>query len=321
MVRRSKKLGGIGALAAVAFAAMTTVAAVIARRKAQTPTATTEPAATLQPEPQPKPEIKPFTGHYDVRRGATGYAPVVAAFGALTVPAIIVLFSTAEQNATLGTLDHTKLRILMAVALLVVAMLASLAAAFALAGIGAESNETPNLVPATMLVGVGVVVALVNTLAAFQVLASLYFPDAKNLFVVIAAIGGIFGVYFIALAIGDSWAVEPEDRTIRSLWREKQWLQSERAALLATWRIATLNVLLIAGALTLRFFANIALTSDRVNWLTGAGLGLAAAMTALGANRTFHSPSGWHTSLRRWEALATTFGTSLYIGAVLLLLP
>lgn len=41
----------------------------------------------------PKPE-----GKYDIRRGAAGYSPVIGTFGALAVPAIILVFPLGHTH-------------------------------------------------------------------------------------------------------------------------------------------------------------------------------------------------------------------------------
>ncbi|MGI5359757.1 hypothetical protein ACQI4E_31285 [Streptomyces sp. CA-252508] len=122
------------------------------------------------------------TGHYDVRRGAAAYAPIVGSFGALSVPATIVLFTTA------GSGDTTLVSL--AAGLLVVAMIGSLTGSIALAAIGAEVDETANLPAAVMFVAVPVVVSLVSVLSAFATLAAIHLPTQKTLFAVIAGVGG-----------------------------------------------------------------------------------------------------------------------------------
>jgi hypothetical protein len=143
------------------------------------------------------------------------------------------------------------------------------------------------------MVGAAVVVGVVNILAVFQVLASLYLEDTKTLFAAIIAIGGYFGVYFVALAVGDSWAIAPEDEDVRRRWQEEQWLKGELSAQLAAWCLAGLGVLPVTGAILLRGFLDLPLTSGRVNGLTCAGLGLGVVMIAFGMNRTWHRPDGW----------------------------
>lgn len=51
------------------------------------------PRARRLPAPAQSAELNRSEGRYDVRRGAAGYSPVIGTFGALAVPAIIVLFT------------------------------------------------------------------------------------------------------------------------------------------------------------------------------------------------------------------------------------
>lgn len=64
-------------------------------------------------------------GHYDLRKSAGNYAPIVASFGALAVTAIVVVYS----SGTKGTVDQ----LTAATGLLAVAVLASFLGAFGFA--------------------------------------------------------------------------------------------------------------------------------------------------------------------------------------------
>ena len=113
-------------------------------------------------------------GYYDLRQGAAGFAPIVGALGALAVPAIVVLF-TAKSS------PKDSVFVALSAGLLIVGMISSLTAAFAMAGIAAERALTANLPPAIIFAGVPVVVSMVSILGAFEVLTRIV-ADSKNIF-------------------------------------------------------------------------------------------------------------------------------------------
>ncbi|WP_189552221.1 hypothetical protein [Streptomyces lavendofoliae] len=254
------------------------------------------------------------TGHYDVRRGAAAYAPIVGAFGALSVPATIVLFTTA------GTGDTTLVSL--AAGLLVVAMIGSLTGSIALAAIGAEVDETANLPAAVMFVAVPVVVSLVSVLSAFAVLAAIHLPTQKTLFAVIAGVGGLAGTYFTSFAVGDSWHPGPQDPGVREEWRRRQWIGSRDDAYRQCAILAAVSSVPPVTGLVLRLLGLHAQpTESSVYALVGAGLALAMAGTFCGVQRTMHPLSGDQRGVRRYEAYGTAFSAGLYTLAVLVLLP
>ena len=112
-------------------------------------------------------------GWYDIRRGAAGYAPIVGAFGALSVPAIVFLFTILSSEPPRMFTKQVPV-IALAGGLLIVVVIGSLAGAIGLAAIGAERDATANLVPATMFLAVAVSISLIAVLAAFEALATLY---------------------------------------------------------------------------------------------------------------------------------------------------
>lgn len=168
------------------------------------------------------------TGHYDVRRGAAAYAPVLGAFGALAVPGIVLVFQSPLKSGDLTTL---------ASGLLAVAVMGSLFAAIGLAAIGAESVETANLPGAIVRIAVPTVVAIVSLFAAFEVLASHYVPATKVVFMTIAATAAASGIIFNSFAVVDAWGVGPSDHAAWQDWITTQWLRSPEQALRETTRV------------------------------------------------------------------------------------
>lgn len=254
------------------------------------------------------------TGHYDVRRGAAAYAPIVGSFGALSVPATIVLFTTSRSGDT--TLVG------LAAGLLVIAMIGSLTGSIALAAIGAEVDETANLPAAVMFVAVPVVVSLVSVLSAFAVLAAIHLPTQKTLFAVIAGVGGLAGTYFTSFAVGDSWHPGPQDPAVREEWRKRQWISSQKVAYRQCGILASVSSVPPVAGLVLRLFGvHAEPTETGVNALVGAGLLLAMTGTFLGVQRTMHPLNGDQRGVRRYEAYGTALAPGLYTLAVLVLVP
>lgn len=256
-------------------------------------------------------------GRYDVRKGAAGYAPIIGTFGALAVPAIIVLFTVPSAQTA-----HKAPYIALAGGLLIVGMIGSLTGAIGMAGIGAEDDATANLPPATMFMGVPVLVSLVAILAAFEVLAAIYLPDSKTLFAVITGFGGLAGVFFIALTIGDSWHSGPTDRYDRDLWLRGQWIKGHADAYRwANIFAATSSGPAVLGIILRLCGVDVAPSTPVVDWIVGSGFALAMAGTFLGVLRTAHPSDGDQKGLRKWEACATTVVPSFYILALMIFLP
>jgi hypothetical protein len=256
-------------------------------------------------------------GRYDVRKGAAGYAPIIGTFGALAVPAIIVLFTVPHQpNA------HRAPYIALAAGLLIVGMIGSLTGSLGMAGIAAEEDNTANLPPAIMLMGIPVLISLVTILAAFEVLAAFYLPDSKSLFAIITGVTGLLGSFFIAYTIGDSWHSGPTDPYDRDLWLPHQWIKSHKDAYAWADKVAIAGALPVAVGIILRSSGiHVAPSTITVDWLVGAGLAIIVMGFFLGVRRTGHPPDGYQRGVRKPEAFAITIIPSLYILALLIFLP
>ncbi|MGW2933290.1 hypothetical protein ACWDA7_15795 [Streptomyces sp. NPDC001156] len=254
-------------------------------------------------------------GHYDVRRGAAAYAPIVGAFGALAVPTVTVLFTSAHQG--------NRAFVTLATGLLVIAIIASLTGSIALAGIGAEQDETANLPPAVMYTAVPVVVSIVSVLAAFEVLSAIYLPTARTLFSLITGAGGAASAYFTAFTVGDSHRTGPRDPQIRPSWLDKQWIKDQKDAYAKGQRLAVIGVLPILIAMVVRGLGGHFMpTTASVNTLVGAGLLLAMAGVILGVQRTAHALRDEdQKGIRDYEAYGTTVAVSLYTVALIVFLP
>ncbi|MFJ4848272.1 MULTISPECIES: hypothetical protein [unclassified Streptomyces] len=255
-------------------------------------------------------------GRYDLRRGAASYAPIVGAFGALSLPTVTVLF-TAERPPGQDTL------IAMACGLLVVAMIASLTGSIALAAIGAERDHTANLPAAVMYAAVPVVISLLSILASFQALAAVYLPHEKTLFAVTTGVGGLAGTYFTSFAIGDSWQAGPRDPAVRQGWRPSQWIKGKDDAYRKANRVAiTSAVPAAAGIVLYALGLHFRIGSTGVNWLVACSLVLAVAGTFLGVQRTTHAmEDSAQRGVRSWEAYLTSATMGVYTLAVLVCLP
>lgn len=253
-------------------------------------------------------------GHYDIRKGAAAYAPIIGAFGALAVPAITVLFTTSKaQDSTLITF---------AAGLLVVAMIGSLTGSIALAAIGAEQDETANLPAAVMFVAVPVVISMVAVLAAFEILSAIYLPASKTLFAVMTGVGGLAGTYFTSLAVGDSWHTGPSDPVAKKAWQSTQWIKGiEDSYRKANYVAGLSSVPAFIGVVLRLCGAELFPTPTNVNWLVGVGLAAAMVGTFLGVQRTLHAIDGVQRGIRAPEAYGTALAVSSFTLAVITFLP
>lgn len=256
-------------------------------------------------------------GRYDLRQGAGGYAPIVGALGALAVPGIIVLFTVPTKPSR-----DTALLITLAAGLLIVSVIGSLIGSISLAGVAAEQELTANIPPAVMCVAVPVVISIIDTLAAFEVLSAIYLPHSKTLFALIAGAGGACGVFFTAFAVGDSWHAGPTDEADRERYIRKPWIRSHEEAYRKTTEVALVSLVPIVLGMFLRgFHVTVPVSSSIVNWMVGTGLVLSIAGVLAGNNRTAHPPTGIQIPLQPWEAYGTTLILGLYVLAFMILLP
>lgn len=256
-------------------------------------------------------------GRYDLRQGAGGYAPIVGALGALAVPGIIVLFTVPPKPA-----PHEVLFITLAAGLLIVSVIGSLIGSISLAGIAAEQELTANIPPAIMYVAVAVVISIIDTLAAFEVLSAIYLPTSKTLFALIAGAGGACGVFFTAFSVGDSWHAGPNDPCDQKRYIRKPWIKSHEQAYKNTTKVTLVSLAPIVLGMFLRGFQVIVpISSLSVNCIVWAGLALSIAGVFAGNMRTAHPPTGIQVPLQPEEAYGTTLVLGVYVLALMILLP
>ncbi|UXX97986.1 hypothetical protein N7U49_47630 (plasmid) [Streptomyces sp. AD2-2] len=255
-------------------------------------------------------------GHYDIRKGAAAYAPIIGAFGALAIPTVTVLFTANKDSAP----DKF---VVLACGLLVVATIGSLTGSIALAAIGAERDHTANLPAAVMYTAVPVAISIVSVLASFEVLAAIYLEEQKSLFAITTGVGGLAATYFTSFAVGDSWKSGPTDESLKTEWSEKQWIKSKEIAYRKADLVAAVSAVPVAAGLVFRL-CNIHwdVNSTGANWLVAAGLVLSMAGTFAGVQRTKHAMyDSEQKGIRAWEAYSTSLGVGLYTLALLMFLP
>ncbi len=179
------------------------------------------------------------------------------------MPAIIVLFGAAHVgNPTC---------IAIAAGLLIVAKVGSLIASIALSAVGTERDETANLYATTMFEAVAVVISPTAVLGAFEVLAALYLSGVKTLFALIVGVAGVIGIFFMALAIADSWQSGPTNPRDRDAWTAHQWLQNQEHAEEATWLVVAAGCVPAGLGIVLRLLGvMIAPTTVSTNIIVGS---------------------------------------------------
>jgi hypothetical protein len=257
-------------------------------------------------------------GHYDPRAGAAMYSPIVGTFGALSVSAIVVVFTVPTTRPT-----HGGVYLALATGLLVVGMFGSLLGAVALGAISAEALPTANLAPAIMYAGVSVAISLAAMLGAFEVLAYLYEPISTQLFAMIVAAGGLFGVIFVAYGVGDSIALGPADDTEHAAWTtNKRWLRSRQEANRWAGVVALVASAPVVVSATLRLMGfTVRPTKLETYVLVGGGIALTMLGTLVSVVRTVHSADGHERELRMPEAFISTLTISGYVVALMIFLP
>lgn len=260
----------------------------------------------------------PLEGQYDVRRGASAYAPIVGSFGALAVTAVVVVFTVPS--------DENRTSIALATGLLAVGFFGSMLGAFGLAAVGAERDPTANLAAGVTYLSIPVVVSIVSVLGAFEVLASIYVSESAGLFCAITGAGGAFGILMSAFAIADCTGLHPTTmfRAEFDRWLARQWITTRQEAIRTSDVVAAtcLAPLVVGFVLRFAFGVEVSLGHNGVNWLIGLGIGLCLAGSIAGLRRTTHPASGnEQVALRWWEAWLPCIAISGYTLGLLLTLP
>lgn len=260
---------------------------------------------------------KVIEGRFDVRSAAAGFAPIVGAFSALAVTAIIVLFTIPSRPT-----PYKAPFVALAAGLLVVAMISSFVGSFGLVSIGAEEDATANLVPAMMYMHASVMISLVLVLAAFEVLAAIYLPESKTILALITATGGLFGSLRCSFGVSDAWSAGPTDSDERSCWLRTQWIQSHAQAYRLTSRVMLISSVPIVLGVILRLLgADEVPTTVSVNWLVGTGFVLTVTTNILGIVRSRHPVDRVQRGLRRVEGFTIPLSISLYVLVLMIFLP
>jgi hypothetical protein len=245
------------------------------------------------------------------------FAPIVGAFSALAVTAIIVLFTVPPRPTA-----YRAPFVALAAGLLVVAMISSFAGSFGLAAIGAEDDATANLVPAMMFMHASVMISLVLVLAAFEVLAAIYLPESKTLLALITATGGLFGSLRCSFGVSDAWYAGPSDEAERSRWLRTQWIQSHSQAYRSTSLAMLVSAVPIVLGVILRLLGVEEVPTTRsVNWLVGIGFGLTMAANIMGVFRSRHPVDRVQRGLRKGEGFGIPLSIGLYVLGLMIFLP
>ncbi|MFE7854374.1 hypothetical protein [Streptomyces sp. NPDC057403] len=255
-------------------------------------------------------------GHYDIRKGAAAYAPIIGAFGALAIPTVTVLFTANKDSAP----DKF---IVLACGLLVVATIGSLTGSIGLAAIGAERDHTANLPAAVMYIAVPVAISIVAVLASFEVLAAIYLEEQKGLFAITTGVGGLAATYFTSFSVADSWTSGPSDPVLKTDWSRTQWISSKQVAYRKANLVAAVSASPVLAGLVLRLCdIHWGVNQRGANWLVAAGLVVSMVGTFAGVQRTKHAMhDSEQKGIRAWEAYSTSLGVGLYTLALLLFLP
>jgi hypothetical protein len=261
--------------------------------------------------------LKVIEGRFDVRHAAAAFAPIVGAFSALAVTAIVVLFTVPPQQST-----YRAPFVALAAGLLVIAMISSFAGSFGLAAIGAESDSTANLVPSMMFMHASVMISLVLVLAAFEVLAAIYLPESKTLLALITAAGGLYGCLRCSFGVSDAWGPGPGDPNEKLSWLQNQWIKSHAQAYKSTSRVMLVSAIPIAIGVILRSLGVEGVPSTgSANWLVGIGFALTMTLNILGLFRSRHPVNRIQRGLRRIEGFAIPLSIGLYVLVLMIFLP
>lgn len=250
---------------------------------------------------------------YDPRRGAAGYAPIIGGTSGFVVTAVVVVFTVQPAGRHV---DPTLLAL--ATGLLVLGLIACLLSSFVFAAIGAERELTTNLAPAALLAGSAAALGIVAIVGAFEVLAAIYLPVARELFAIITVGTEIGATVIVASVLGDAWLapqLTPYNVT-------PQWLDDAQKSKRAAFQGCVACVTLVAiGALL--YFTGLKLHLGRsgTNLFIGVGIGLTLILALGGLLRTIHATDGQNVGLKPAETAAVLAALCVYLAVMTVSLP
>jgi hypothetical protein len=257
--------------------------------------------------------------HYDIRWGAKAYAPIIGTIGGLIVPALIVVF--VNRPAPEGVpLTHVQVvSTTYAVGLLVLALFATLGAAFVFAALGAETHATPSIPASSMWAAVPASVGIVSLIGAFDCVASLFLASSASLFLIITVGTGLVAAALTAFAINDSYLVGP---LYDEAWRSRQWLKSRHQAERRAYQCMGACFLAIGSAGVARIWVRVTPDKHAVEAIIGIGLALSLIATLVSAGRARHRDDIRDERALGWpEAVLTCALLTIYVCGVVLTLP
>lgn len=254
-----------------------------------------------------------MTFGYDLRKGASGYAPIVGTVAGFVVTGLVLLFDLASRHAV-GHSARSEALLGRASALLVLGLIACLLSAFALAAIGAETRLTPNLTAAMLYVGMCTTIGIVAIIAAFEVLSAIYLPETRGLFAWATGGAAITGSVLVAFVLGDAWRTPglPSDHWLSGSGKSTRWAVGA----------GLIGVAVLGGAMALYSNdARIGTGNHRLHQIVGAGIVLALLGGVAGILRSIHREDGEGKEVKKPEAIAVLTVMNAYLAMFLLLMP
>lgn len=253
-------------------------------------------------------------GWYDVRRGASGYAPIIGTFGALSIPTIFLLFNTEVVR------EASQAHIIFAVGCLILSFLGTVFGSIGLAAIGAERVPTANLSASLMALSVSITVGFAGLFAGIDTVGVLFVPSAAWLFGLLLAMTGAVGAFLTSAAIADSVATGPKAES-NALVRPR-WITTRSAGMFHTMLSAGVACIPIAFAAIARLLGvQVDLSLEGTSVLIAVSAGFVFASLIYSTLRAAHREDGRQSALRPVEAYIMTFLSGTYPAMLLLMVP
>lgn len=256
-------------------------------------------------------------GQYDVRIGASHYAPIISVFGSLAVPTVIVVL---QDDVVANRVAYEEL----AIGLLIVGILGSLGSGFGFAAIAAERHPTANLIPGVMFLAVPASIGLGSVFAAFGVVAQLHLRDVSLLFSALLGLLGWFGVFFTASTVMDAAGMGPRNQgtnKVNSEWLAAQWISDRDKAPSKALPVMLVGFAVIAVGFVVRVATRSFIEPNYAWTVVTVSLLGALSLLAIGltSHRTIHRKH--QIGLRRREAYGATMTIALFIVFLLFVVP
>jgi hypothetical protein len=136
---------------------------------------------------------------WDIRIAAKMYAGILGSVAGFVVTAVVLLVTVAATSKSPSNASE----IALAAGFLIMALIGCLLGAFGYSDIAAYTKTSSNQLVGSIWLGSTVLVAIVAILVSFEIIAGIWLPQARTLFMVTASSAALAGIIFHITSFAD----------------------------------------------------------------------------------------------------------------------